>query len=57
MTRNNSEEWGITIATRIPQEWKKTLEEHVVGGKNEFTNFSEYLRHLVRADMKRRGIL
>jgi len=57
VTRNNSEEWGITIATRIPQEWKKTLEEHVVGGKNEFTNFSEYLRHLVRADMKRRGIL
>lgn len=57
MPKNNNEEWGITIATRIPQEWKKKLDEHVVGGQNEFTNYSEYLRHLVRNDMKERNLL
>jgi len=57
VARSNNEEWGVTVATRISPEWKEILEKHVIGWKHEFKNFSEYLRHLIRKDMKERGFL
>jgi len=45
-----------TISTRIPQEWIDLIEQHIVGPAREYSNTSEYLRDLIRDDMKKRGL-
>jgi len=45
-----------SIGTKIPEEWKELLEKHVVGAGKEYTTFSEYIRDLIREDLKRRGL-
>jgi len=45
-----------TVGTKIPYEWKELLEKNVIGADKEYTSFSEYVRDLIRNDMKRRGL-
>ena len=47
---------GSQLGTKIPDEWRKMLEENVVGPDKEYASFAEYLRDLIREDMKRRGL-
>ena len=45
-----------TVSTKIPQEWIELLEKYVIGSTREYSNISEYLRDLIRGDMKKRGL-
>ena len=44
------------VGTKIPEEWKVLLETYVVGPDKEYTTYSEYIRDLIRNDMKERGL-
>ena len=45
-----------TVAARIPEEWIILLNKYVIGPSKEYPNISDYLRNLVREDIKRRGL-
>lgn len=45
-----------TVSAKIPPEWKEKLYEAVIGPDKEYASISEYVRDLIREDMKRRGL-
>jgi len=43
------------VGTKIPLAWKEFIDQHLVGCDKEYTTYSEYVRELIRKDLKERG--
>ena len=51
----NMVEPQVTVATRVPKKWKEIIEMEII--RIEYQGWSEYLRDLIRDDLKKRGLL
>lgn len=44
-----------TIGTQVPEEMYKIIKEHII--RKEYVSTSDYIRDLIRKDLKERGLL
>jgi Arc/MetJ-type ribon-helix-helix transcriptional regulator len=57
MSRKEPEEFKkklVPVGTKLPDDIVELIERKII--PKEFVSMSDYLRHLIREDMKKRGI-